>query len=587
MLTEQRRSYLRDEDGAVAIIVALILVVIFGFAALALDVGSAYNERRHLQTTADLAAISAAQNIPTAQVVATSTVQQNHDTADVESITFGHFVGDGDLSPSQRIQPRSQTSSDTNAVTVDLSSTTKTPFFGVALGQNEVSVQTTATAAVQQLTSFSLGSRVARFDPVLLNALLMSATGSSVNLTALDWQGLAGVNLTLASFLDALATQANINLDGYDDLANATVTTPQLVRALATVVGAQGSVGLQSRLVQVASSALSTQVPLSAIISLEDDVTDLVLADVLDRTEIDAFGLLKAVVDTGNEGKIINLPNLNLNIPGLTQLEGRIAVGEAKQNSGLVSVGQTGATVSTAQVRIFLRLTISPTLLGNLGTGVSVLSVRVPVYIEIAGASATLLSQNCKAEGTPQARATFSTALNSSGTPGGSVVRAFIGNFPGPDGGLTGAWPTQADFAPIVDIRINILFVISIPLVTIEGRAAVAVGQPALSQISFPGTASLPASRLYGSKNLVGTAVGSLLGNLTLRTSPASLVGGLLGPVLGLLTNVQQTLRPVLNTVVTPILDSVVDGLLDTLGLTLGEAELTLLEQRCRVDLVR
>lgn len=51
---------LNDEDGATAVVVALLLVVLFGSAAFAVDVGQIYQERRELQNGADAAAMAAA-----------------------------------------------------------------------------------------------------------------------------------------------------------------------------------------------------------------------------------------------------------------------------------------------------------------------------------------------------------------------------------------------------------------------------------------------------------------------------------------------------------------------------------------------
>jgi Flp pilus assembly protein TadG len=54
----RRRS--ADERGTVVIIVALLLVVLFGFAAYALDTGNTWQVRRHLITATDAAALGAA-----------------------------------------------------------------------------------------------------------------------------------------------------------------------------------------------------------------------------------------------------------------------------------------------------------------------------------------------------------------------------------------------------------------------------------------------------------------------------------------------------------------------------------------------
>lgn len=57
-----RRPRARDERGAVAVTVALLMVPLIGFAALAVDVSSLYAQRQQLQTGADAAALAIASN---------------------------------------------------------------------------------------------------------------------------------------------------------------------------------------------------------------------------------------------------------------------------------------------------------------------------------------------------------------------------------------------------------------------------------------------------------------------------------------------------------------------------------------------
>src|SRR4051794_13186190 len=52
---------MKDERGAVAIIVALIMVVLLGFAALAVDISAAWSEKKQLQNGADAGALAIAQ----------------------------------------------------------------------------------------------------------------------------------------------------------------------------------------------------------------------------------------------------------------------------------------------------------------------------------------------------------------------------------------------------------------------------------------------------------------------------------------------------------------------------------------------
>jgi Flp pilus assembly protein TadG len=50
----------RDDSGSIAIVVAIVMVVLLGFATMVVDVGSLYAERRQLQNGADSAALAVA-----------------------------------------------------------------------------------------------------------------------------------------------------------------------------------------------------------------------------------------------------------------------------------------------------------------------------------------------------------------------------------------------------------------------------------------------------------------------------------------------------------------------------------------------
>jgi Flp pilus assembly protein TadG len=72
---------LRDDSGATALLVALLMIVLLGMAAVVIDAGLLYSARRSMQTAADSAALAGVQELPadpgSAQAVADDYVSAN------------------------------------------------------------------------------------------------------------------------------------------------------------------------------------------------------------------------------------------------------------------------------------------------------------------------------------------------------------------------------------------------------------------------------------------------------------------------------------------------------------------------------
>jgi Flp pilus assembly protein TadG len=88
---------LTDEDGAVAVIVGLILMALFGIGVLVLDVGNLYWERRSLQNGADAAALASAQDL--AAGTSTADARTTARTYAAQNNWRGARVNDGDFIP--------------------------------------------------------------------------------------------------------------------------------------------------------------------------------------------------------------------------------------------------------------------------------------------------------------------------------------------------------------------------------------------------------------------------------------------------------------------------------------------------------
>ena len=65
----------RGDEGAVAAIMVVSIVALLGFAAIVVDAGVLYTERRHLQTAADAAALAGVQELPGSPAAAVAQAQ--------------------------------------------------------------------------------------------------------------------------------------------------------------------------------------------------------------------------------------------------------------------------------------------------------------------------------------------------------------------------------------------------------------------------------------------------------------------------------------------------------------------------------
>ncbi len=139
------KKNISNERGQVVIIVALLLVCLFGMTALVVDVGSIYEERRHTQTVADAAALAGAQDLPEhpGQAIQTAIAY-----ADLNGVVIS--------------EDNIQLSKTHDMITYDYDTITVTPtdvnaplFFARVLGINSVTVSATATATANNPLSMA------------------------------------------------------------------------------------------------------------------------------------------------------------------------------------------------------------------------------------------------------------------------------------------------------------------------------------------------------------------------------------------------------------------------------------------------
>jgi Flp pilus assembly protein TadG len=130
---------LREEKGAVAVIIAILIVVFFGFAALVIDVGALYEERRQNQTVADAAALAGAQELP-----------DNPNNAVAKAIDYADFNHRAITASAVQI---TKTYVDNDTIKVTVKSTVNYTFAAV-LGFSSGGVSANATAIVGSPITF-------------------------------------------------------------------------------------------------------------------------------------------------------------------------------------------------------------------------------------------------------------------------------------------------------------------------------------------------------------------------------------------------------------------------------------------------
>jgi uncharacterized membrane protein len=222
----------------------------------------------------------------------------------------------------------------------------------------------------------------------------------------------------------------------------------------------------------------------------------------------------------------------------------QLAVGEPAQGASWVTVGSQGASVHTAQTRLLLTI-------GLLGAG-SIPAVRLPIYLEIAPATAELSRLSCAWPDTAGSSATLDV------TPG--LADAWIG-------AVSDAEFTNLSRAPDPGPAT----LLSQALVKVTGRA-----HAAIENLSPTGVDFSYGEIADGTKKTIGTTdfaalLTTLLGDLDVQVA----VGGI---------GVHLAVGPGVSALVgaaAPSIDTLVGNVLATLGIGVGQADVWLTGIRC------
>jgi uncharacterized membrane protein len=560
------RPLLRDRAGNVGMMGALLLPMTLSLAAVGVDMGSIYFERREAQAAADLAAIEAAGSLadPRAAVLASLSRNGFPDAALVEAIARGAdgrplpvpgprvVVTAGRYETSRATAERFRAHAQPrNAVEVTFARPGRRWFSHLFF--DEPVIVTGAVGAAPAAASFSVGSRLASLEGGIANRLLGALLGTEISLKAMDYEALVDARVAIDGALAAVAREVALTAGTYDDALAASIAPGKLAAALATVPGLAPSA--RHALADIARAGPATRpgVALSRLVDLGAAGARPLGAQVPGMSaEVGVLELLTAAAALANGSNQVAI-DLGASVPGLLDTRLGLAIGEPPRHQAWFAFDETGAIVRTAQTRL--------TLVAELGTLLGV-RVRLPVYVEVAFAEARLDDVSCPT-GRPD-----SARVEVAARPG--VVEAWIGEI---DAARLRDFTKRPQVGPASILRA--------PLVEVTGSAHAAMANPSPTTLSFTaGDVAAVRAKSVSTRDFTSSLAGSLLSDLSLKPR-------VLGLGIGIPSNLTGTVGTILAGATQPV-DALLGNLLALLGVRLGEADVRVHSVACgRPVLVR
>ncbi|WP_122241723.1 TadG family pilus assembly protein [Pseudomonas syringae group genomosp. 3] len=380
------------QRGAIGLIAALTLGLALLCALVVVDSGRLYLEKRSLQRVADIAALEAAgrrgacSGAASAPDFANQSAIRNGFTPNTDGRTLVTRCGTLTVGAlSQRVF----VADSTQALAIQVVASHPVPRsiaagIGAAFDKSpspaNVTLSATAVAAsAAPLVALTIRSATMTVDSTraaILNPVIGSLLGGSLNLSVANWQGLASTDLSLLSYLNRLKTDLNLTAVGYSDVLNTSVSVSQLIQSAinvldpgATLTGTATIAGLQA--LKLAAGA--TTVVLGDLLSIHgsSDIAAL-------NTNLRLLDLVQGLAQLANDKTGISTA-AQINVGTLAQITTRIQVVEPPQLSAIGDPSKidplnpkTGANriyVRTAQMRALVSINLP--VLGNINSLVS------------------------------------------------------------------------------------------------------------------------------------------------------------------------------------------------------------------------
>lgn len=433
----------RSARGAISVMAALLIATVAIAALVSIDVGHVFMRQRQLQNVVDLAAMSAAQQLKRADSAANLNAAVLGTVRNIgakNGYPSGIAMGCGDATgggadamtaclgvwdpasggPKHFSATYEATKVSPNAVRVQATQTVPILFVIDGGSGRQLFAEAIASGS-PPVAAFSLGTGL--LDVSTANSMLSVLLGNTVSLSLVDWQGLVNTTVTL----DQLRLKAGVGT--VDQLLN---TSLNLRDFYVLVLGAAGRDALLTTMLGSPPTALGAS-GAAATVSLATLLDLGVMAPAASSAvevglNVAQLLLASAQVARGDTAVALplNIPNLPLGLGGISAnlrvIEPPVtAAGPARQLSSNPDAWQT--TASSSQVKLTLMLQIT----SNILKPVLDANLNVPLYLDVANATADLTKLQCAANpgdrrATMHVRSGLVTACLTDGCTGSDVV---------------------------------------------------------------------------------------------------------------------------------------------------------------------
>ena len=530
-----------------SVFAALSMPLMIGFTAFAVDIGSVTLDSRRLQGVADAAALAAANDPAHAQAGARAAVYASGWSRPIDvTARTGTYASDAAVPVASRFVAAPAAIDAVRVTTVVTSPT----FFGRIFGQGGVAITRQATAVRERFASLSIGTRLAAVQGGVVNAYLSALTGSSVSLSAAGYDALAGADVDLFGYLDAFHTTANLSGADFNHLVAANVTQAQALSALASALDAGGRGTAASAIRTLAGQVTpSRSLALSALV--DPGPYGGQAGGGTGVARVNALALVTTMLQLASPTRQVSFDAGAST--GLASTRLTVAIGERPAQSPWIAIARNGTPiVRTAQARVYAETTLLPAPLPGLS---GLLSVKLPVFVELASGEARLTAIDCA-------------------TAGGRGVSVEARPSPG-----------QAAIATVDTARLSD-FTKPVPLSSARVVDTLLVDVDADARLDLGATEPWQPLRFTAAQIAAGTpqtvssstAVSGVAASLASHTTLTPRVLGLPIPVAPLLGAVTTQLAAV-----APAIDSLLDVATGALGVHYGQADVRVTGMRCGV----